>query len=82
MLRGVRARSITDAIEQHLIPELIGAVVGARVLDAGCGDGALACAAAVAWLSDHFGAAFIALQAVSAGEMAEGITIPAQPSRT
>ena len=44
-----RARSlgrITEAIEQHLIFELIGELRDARVLDVGCGDGALVCAAA------------------------------------
>lgn len=37
---------ITEAIEQRLILDLMGDPVGARVLDAGCGDGALVCAAA------------------------------------
>ena len=44
-----RARSlgrITEAIEQRLIFELIGELRDARVLDVGCGDGALVCAAA------------------------------------
>ncbi len=37
---------ITEAIEQHLIFELMGELHNARVLDVGCGDGALVCAAA------------------------------------
>ena len=37
---------ITEAIEQRLIFELIGELRNARVLDVGCGDGALVCAAA------------------------------------
>jgi len=37
---------ITETIEQHLILELMGNLRDARVLDAGCGDGALVCAAA------------------------------------
>lgn len=44
-----RARTlgkITEAIEQRLILELMGDLEHARVLDAGCGDGTLACAAA------------------------------------
>lgn len=44
-----RARSlglITEGIEQRLILDLMGGLAGHRVLDAGCGDGALACAAA------------------------------------
>jgi len=37
---------VTEALEQRLILNLMGGVSGRRVLDAGCGDGALACAAA------------------------------------
>ena len=37
---------ITEAIEQRLVLELMGELRNARVLDAGCGDGALVCAAA------------------------------------
>lgn len=38
--------AVTEAIEQSLILELMGDLRGARVLDVGCGDGVLACAAA------------------------------------
>ena len=37
---------ITEAIEQRLVLELMGDLRDARVLDAGCGDGGLVCAAA------------------------------------
>ena len=37
---------ITEAIEQHLVLKLMGELRDARVLDAGCGDGALVCAVA------------------------------------
>jgi 2-polyprenyl-3-methyl-5-hydroxy-6-metoxy-1,4-benzoquinol methylase len=37
---------ITEEIEQRLILAMMGELAGRRVLDAGCGDGALACAAA------------------------------------
>jgi SAM-dependent methyltransferase len=37
---------ITEGIEQRLILDMMGELAGARVLDAGCGDGALVCAAA------------------------------------
>src|SRR5262249_33565215 len=37
---------VTEAIEQRLILDLMGDLAGRRVLDAGCGDGALICAAA------------------------------------
>lgn len=36
----------TEAIEQRLIFELIGDIKGRKLLDVGCGDGALVCAAA------------------------------------
>jgi SAM-dependent methyltransferase len=36
--------AITAAVEQRLMLDLMGDVVGARVLDAGCGDGKLVCA--------------------------------------
>ncbi|MDE2466322.1 MAG: class I SAM-dependent methyltransferase [Alphaproteobacteria bacterium] len=38
--------AVTEAIEQRLILELMGELKGSSVLDVGCGDGALACAAA------------------------------------
>ena len=44
--RATLLGQITEAIEQRLIFELMGALRNARVLDAGCGDGALVCAAA------------------------------------
>lgn len=44
--RDTTLGAITDAIEQRLILSLMGELPGRRVLDAGCGDGALACAAA------------------------------------
>lgn len=37
---------VTEAIEQRLIPDMMGQLAGARILDAGCGDGALVCALA------------------------------------
>ena len=37
---------VTEAIEQRLVLELMGELRNARVLDAGCGDGALVCTAA------------------------------------
>jgi 2-polyprenyl-3-methyl-5-hydroxy-6-metoxy-1,4-benzoquinol methylase len=36
-----------EAIEQRLILGMMGDLSGVRVLDAGCGDGALVCAAAL-----------------------------------
>jgi SAM-dependent methyltransferase len=44
--RATSLGAVTDAIEQHLILQLMGDLNGVRVLDVGCGDGALACAAA------------------------------------
>jgi ubiquinone/menaquinone biosynthesis C-methylase UbiE len=46
---GWRATSlgvIAEAIEQRLILDMMGMLAGARLLDVGCGDGALVCAAA------------------------------------
>ncbi len=44
--RATSLGGVTEAIEQHLILDMVGELRGARVLDAGCGDGKLACAAA------------------------------------
>ncbi len=44
--RGTALGAATEAIEQRLVLELLGRVEGRRFLDAGCGDGALACAVA------------------------------------
>ncbi|WP_296706371.1 class I SAM-dependent methyltransferase [Rhodoblastus sp.] len=41
--RATSLGAITEAIEQRLILDMIGGVEGARVLDAGCGDGVLVC---------------------------------------
>ena len=43
--RATPLGALTDAIEQRLILELMGDLAGARILDVGCGDGLLACAA-------------------------------------
>ncbi len=40
--RSSRLGRITDALEQQLLFELLGSVAGKRLLDVGCGDGALA----------------------------------------
>lgn len=40
--RGTEIGAITEAIEDHLLLELIGDVEGRHVLDVGCGEGALA----------------------------------------
>lgn len=45
--RATPLGKVTEAIEQRLIFDLMGDIDHARVLDAGCGDGALACAAAL-----------------------------------
>lgn len=37
---------VTEAIEERLILDMMGELAGRRVLDAGCGDGTLICAAA------------------------------------
>ena len=44
--RATPLGAITEGIEQRLILDLMGDLAGRRVLDAGCGDGALICAAA------------------------------------
>jgi ubiquinone biosynthesis O-methyltransferase len=44
--RGTPLGTITERIEHRLILDMMGDLSGAHVLDAGCGDGALACAAA------------------------------------
>jgi ubiquinone biosynthesis O-methyltransferase len=44
--RAAPLGSITEKIEQRLILDMMGELAGRRILDAGCGDGALACAAA------------------------------------
>ena len=44
--RSSRLGTITESLEQRVIHDLMGTVDGADVLDAGCGDGALACAMA------------------------------------
>jgi len=44
--RATSLGEITERIEQRLVLDLMGELAGRRVLDAGCGDGALVCAAA------------------------------------
>lgn len=44
--RASRLGTITDALEEALLLKLIGSPAGLRILDAGCGDGALATALA------------------------------------
>ena len=99
--RATPLGAVSEAIEQRLILDMMGELAGRRVLDAGCGNGALVCAAAsrgadvtgidpdpamlcyppVGLLArvltpigcllgglTTFGAAFIALSAVSAGD--------------
>ncbi len=44
--RATRLGAITESLEQRVILKLMGPVKDADVLDAGCGDGALACAMA------------------------------------
>ena len=44
--RASRLGTITDALEEALLLELIGSPAGLRILDVGCGDGALATALA------------------------------------
>ncbi len=45
--RAASLGAITEALELRLLLDLMGELRGARVLDAGCGDGALVCAAAL-----------------------------------
>ena len=44
--RATSLGAVTEAIEQCLILDLMGDLAGVHVLDVGCGDGALVCAAA------------------------------------
>lgn len=44
--RSTALGSVTDALEQRLILDLMGELSGRRVLDVGCGDGNLVCATA------------------------------------
>lgn len=44
--RATSLGAVTEALEQRLILDLLGTLEGARMLDVGCGDGALVCAAA------------------------------------
>lgn len=44
--RATSLGAITESIEQRVLLELTGDLAGKRVLDAGCGDGALVCALA------------------------------------
>lgn len=44
--RATSVGAITEAIEQRLMLDMMGELVDRRVLDAGCGDGMLVCAAA------------------------------------
>lgn len=44
--RATSLGNITERIEQRLILDLMGDLAGRRILDTGCGDGALVCAAA------------------------------------
>jgi ubiquinone/menaquinone biosynthesis C-methylase UbiE len=44
--RATSLGAVTEAIEQRLILDLMGDLAGVHVLDVGCGDGALVCAAA------------------------------------
>jgi len=44
--RATSVGVITEAIEQRLILDIMGELAGRRVLDTGCGDGVLVCAAA------------------------------------
>lgn len=45
--RATSLGRITEELEQRLMLELMGKLPGRRILDAGCGDGAVACAAAL-----------------------------------
>ena len=44
--RATALGTITEAIEQRVVLDMMGGLVGMRLLDVGCGDGALICAAA------------------------------------
>jgi SAM-dependent methyltransferase len=44
--RGTALGEVTERLEQRTVLELMGPLGGRAVLDAGCGDGALACSAA------------------------------------
>jgi ubiquinone biosynthesis O-methyltransferase len=44
--RATSLGAVTEALEQRLILELMGKLKGTQLLDVGCGDGLLACAAA------------------------------------
>lgn len=44
--RATSLGAVTGALEQRLIIDLMGSLDGAHILDVGCGDGALVCAAA------------------------------------
>ena len=44
--RATSLGAVTEALEQRLILDLMGNLEGAHILDVGCGDGALVCAAA------------------------------------
>lgn len=44
--RATSLGAVTEKLEQRLILDLMGNIEGTRVLDAGCGDGALVHAAA------------------------------------
>jgi len=44
--RATALGTITEAIERRVVLDMMGGLVGMRLLDVGCGDGALICAAA------------------------------------
>jgi 2-polyprenyl-3-methyl-5-hydroxy-6-metoxy-1,4-benzoquinol methylase len=44
--RATALGAITEAIEQRVVLDMMGGLAGIRLLDVGCGDGALICAAA------------------------------------
>lgn len=45
--RATALGTITEAIEQRVVLDMMGELVGMRLLDVGCGDGSLICTAAV-----------------------------------